>query len=41
MDRDHFTTGNHQLRTAVFGMIVLALGMGIGRFLYTSIWVLH
>lgn len=36
MDRDHFTTGNHQLRTAVFGMIVLALGMGIGRFLYTS-----
>ncbi|MEZ7798962.1 MFS transporter [Citrobacter pasteurii] len=35
MDLDHSTVGLRPLRTAVFGMIVLTLGMGIGRFLYT------
>ena len=29
------TAGDHLLRTAIFGMLVLALGMGIGRFFYT------
>lgn len=35
MDLDHNFVGHRQLSTAVFGMIVLTLGMGIGRFLYT------
>lgn len=35
MDLDHSAVGLRQLSTAVFGMIVLTLGMGIGRFLYT------
>lgn len=35
MDHDHRVVGHRQLSTAVFGMIVLTLGMGIGRFLYT------
>lgn len=35
MDLDHSGVGYRQLSTAVFGMIVLTLGMGIGRFLYT------
>ncbi|AUV26447.1 TPA: MFS transporter [Citrobacter braakii] len=35
MDLDHNVIGHRQLSTAVFGMIVLTLGMGIGRFLYT------
>ncbi|MDM2923083.1 MULTISPECIES: MFS transporter [Citrobacter] len=35
MDLDHSAVGLRPLRTAVFGMIVLTLGMGIGRFLYT------
>lgn len=35
MDLDHSAVGLHQLSTAVFGMVVLTLGMGIGRFLYT------
>lgn len=35
MDLDHSAVGHRQLSTAVFGMIVLTLGMGIGRFLYT------
>ncbi len=35
MDLDHNVTGHRQFSTAVFGMIVLTLGMGIGRFLYT------
>ncbi|MDM2932106.1 MFS transporter [Citrobacter sp. Cu233] len=35
MDLDHSAAGLRQLSTAVFGMIVLTLGMGIGRFLYT------
>lgn len=35
MDPDHKDAHYHQIRTAVFGMVVLTLGMGIGRFLYT------
>ncbi|WNN73146.1 MFS transporter [Kluyvera cryocrescens] len=35
MDPDHKDACYHQIRTAVFGMVVLTLGMGIGRFLYT------
>lgn len=35
MDPDHKDARYHQIRTAVFGMVVLTLGMGIGRFLYT------
>lgn len=35
MDLDHSVVGYRQLSTAVFGMLVLTLGMGIGRFLYT------
>lgn len=35
MDLDHSVAAPRQLSTAVFGMIVLTLGMGIGRFLYT------
>lgn len=35
MDLDHSAVGLRQLSTAVFGMVVLTLGMGIGRFLYT------
>ncbi len=35
MTRDITAAGSHQLRTAIFGMIVLALGMGVGRFFYT------
>ncbi|MDM2942021.1 MULTISPECIES: MFS transporter [unclassified Citrobacter] len=35
MDLEHSVAGHRQVSTAVFGMIVLTLGMGIGRFLYT------
>ena len=35
MEPDHKDARCHQIRTAVFGMVVLTLGMGIGRFLYT------
>lgn len=35
MDPDHKGAGRFQFSTAIFGMIVLTLGMGIGRFLYT------
>ncbi|HFZ8994954.1 TPA: MFS transporter [Citrobacter freundii] len=35
MDPDHSVARHRPLRTALFGMIVLTLGMGIGRFLYT------
>ena len=37
MDLDHSAVGLRQLSTAVFGMIVLTLGMGIGRYLYTPL----
>ncbi|MEX3021720.1 MFS transporter [Kluyvera sp. STS39-E] len=35
MDLENSVGGHRQLSTAIFGMIVLTLGMGIGRFLYT------
>lgn len=35
MDQEHSVTGSRQRQTALAGMIILALGIGIGRFLYT------
>lgn len=35
MSQQPHIADRHSLRTALFGMMVLALGMGIGRFLYT------
>ncbi|MEQ1965068.1 MFS transporter [Xenorhabdus khoisanae] len=35
MKQNSTSERHHQLRIAIFGMLVLALGMGIGRFLFT------